>query len=156
MITINKTIFIYPYELQQNLNDILIKKCNEQVLYKSDKEYGYIKSISKINKIKENRICQSTGNILFNIDLLCEVLKPEVGLILNDCTIINILDNCILCKKDCLNIAIIKEGLKNIEILDHNKFLYYDEEFNIDDKIDLEIIQYLYTNGIYHCICKVS
>src|SRR3990172_11958497 len=78
-IIISKKLSIFPKDLTHNIAPKLLEIAKIQIENSCSEEYGYILSVNKITKIRNNIISPNTSNVIFDIDCEITCLKPEKG-----------------------------------------------------------------------------
>ena len=81
-ILIDGIVIIYPYELDQNINDIIIKKLASKYIV-CNKKYGCVTKINKIHNQYKTYIERNTSNIKVHIKFMVERILPRIGKRLN-------------------------------------------------------------------------
>ena len=81
-ILIDGIVIIYPYELDQNINDIIIKKLASKYIV-CNKKYGCVTKINKIHNQYKTYIERNTSNIKVHIKFMVERILPRIDKRLN-------------------------------------------------------------------------
>ncbi len=68
---------IYPQELNDNINDIIVAKATKMLVNKCS-GYGFIKQILRIHK-KNDNIITNDSFVLFNVTLEVLICNPQIG-----------------------------------------------------------------------------
>ena len=84
IVTIEKRLCINPCFLGKKLKSQLFNFLKEITMNECTKENGYIIEIIKINRIKNKYISGNNCEIIFEVDIDAEVLKPEINKIFTD------------------------------------------------------------------------
>lgn len=81
-ILVDGIVIIYPYELDQNIDDIIIQKLTSKYIV-CNKKYGCITGIKKIHNQYKTYIERNTSNIKVHIKFMVERILPSIGKRLN-------------------------------------------------------------------------
>lgn len=84
IVKIEKRLCINPSFLGRKLKSQLFNFLKEITKNECTKENGYIIDIIKIDKIKNNYISGNNCEIIFEVDIEAEILKPEINKIFTD------------------------------------------------------------------------
>ncbi len=84
IVAIEKRLCINPSFLGRKLKSQIFNFLKEITKDECTKENGYIIEIIKINRIKNNYISGNNCEIIFEVDINAEVLKPEINKIFTD------------------------------------------------------------------------
>jgi len=84
IVTIEKRLCINPSFLGKKLKSQLFNFLKEITKNECTKENGYIIEVKKINRIKNNYISGNNCEIIFEVDIDAEILKPEINKIFTD------------------------------------------------------------------------
>lgn len=84
IITINKRICINPEFLGKTLNKNIFDFLKEITKNECTRDNGYIIDVKKLNKIKNNYISGNNCELIFEVEILVEILKPEINKIFKD------------------------------------------------------------------------
>jgi len=78
--TLVKNIIVYPSELGSDLESFLVKKIREKYENTITKDEGYIFRVGDGVRILSNHISPGTGyEVVFKVQFNANVLKPEIG-----------------------------------------------------------------------------
>lgn len=84
IVTIEKRLCIDPTFLGKNLHRKLFEFLKESTKNECTKENGYVIDIKRIKQIKNNYISGNNCEIIFELDIDAEILKPEINKIFTD------------------------------------------------------------------------
>lgn len=84
ILNIQKRICVNPEFLDKNLNSSLFKYIKESIPNECDKEFGYVINIIKLVRIIDNYISNNNCELIFEVEILSEMLKPEINKIFSD------------------------------------------------------------------------
>ena len=118
IIIINK-VEITPDKLDSDINNHIIQELNDNMIGNCSQKYGYILEIKNIIKIENSHISNINGDIIFNVEYECVILKPEI-------------DKIITCKVNMIFTHGIFAGIKELKILVPSNELT-DYKFNSKD-----------------------
>lgn len=82
MTVIERRVCLEPQYLNSNIINNIFDKINNYLCDECTKEDGYIIKINSIIQIKDNCISSSNSDIILNILLDVDTLKPEIGSLL--------------------------------------------------------------------------
>ena len=90
-ITIQKKMCINPEFLGKNLVADIFEYVKGFMKDDCSKDLGYIVKVKKIKRIIDNCISGNNGELIFEIEILVDVIKPEIGKLFTDkvCMIYN-------------------------------------------------------------------
>lgn len=89
-ILLDKSVLLHPRFFGPNIKSILIKKLNIEVEGTCSGRYGFIITVTSIEKIGLGKVQEGTGSVLFPIKFKAIVFKPYKGEIL-DAIVINVI-----------------------------------------------------------------
>jgi DNA-directed RNA polymerase subunit E'/Rpb7 len=75
-----KKVCLEPEHLNQQIETHLLDKLNKITKNECSKEHGYILNINKIISINDNYISSATSQLMFDVTVEANVLKPEKNL----------------------------------------------------------------------------
>ena len=112
-ILIDGIVVIYPHELNEDMNNLIIEKLNAKYIV-CNKQYGCITNISKIHNEYKTYIERNTGNIRIHVKFMAGRILPIIGKLLK-CTVHMIFNHGIFAQIDqhikiLIPIASIKNG----------------------------------------------
>jgi DNA-directed RNA polymerase subunit E'/Rpb7 len=112
-ILIDGIVVIYPHELNEDMNNLIIEKLNAKYIV-CNKQYGCITNISKIHNEYKTYIERNTGNIRVHVKFMADRILPIIGKLLK-CTVHMIFNHGIFAQIDqhikiLIPIASIKNG----------------------------------------------
>jgi len=79
---IERRICLEPQFLDSNIMNHVFEKVKRSVQNECTKEHGYIIEVTRVVGISDNWISSANSDIVFNVVFEAEVLKPEIGLLL--------------------------------------------------------------------------
>jgi DNA-directed RNA polymerase subunit E'/Rpb7 len=156
---IEKRVCIRPEFLDSNVMKYIEKKVHENYINDCTKDIGYITSIKKIVKIKDNYLSNSCSDIVFEVIIDVENIKPEVGSIFkgNVCMIFQ--DGILVNIQNIMKVLIPLSSLKDYNLIG-NQFVLNKEKYDINNKyvkiklkddVKVKIIGSKYTRKNYAC-----
>jgi DNA-directed RNA polymerase subunit E'/Rpb7 len=114
--TLVKNVVLQPNELGGNLAEVVAKKICDTYENTTTKDEGYIFQISKDIRILGNHISPSTGyEIIFKVKFSANVLKPEVGTVVEGRVIIVDERGIFISVEDKMNVLIPNSRLSDFE-----------------------------------------
>ena len=156
---IEKRVCVRPEFLDSNIRVYIEKKIRDNYTNDCTKDIGYITSIKKIVKIKDNYLSNSCSDIVFEVIIDIENIKPDIGSIFkgNVCMIFQ--DGILVNVQNIMKVLIPLNSLKNY-ILENNEFILEESESEVQDKykkiqindeLQVKIIGSKYTRKNYAC-----
>ena len=122
-IYVKNIIELTPDKLDSNIYQSLSEELSNKFTGTCSKENGYIVSIVKINKIISNTISNTSGNAVFNLEYICNSLKPAIEKIINF-KVIMISNHGIIAMINEMKVFIPKKDLKDYKFNDSEHFRY--------------------------------
>ena len=84
IISMEKRVCINPEFLGKQLNKHIFDFLKEITKNECTRDNGYIINVKKLNKIKNNYISGNNCELIFEVEILVEILKPEINKIFKD------------------------------------------------------------------------
>jgi DNA-directed RNA polymerase subunit E'/Rpb7 len=90
-VNIKRRICINPEFLGKEIHSDIFKFIKENTKDECTKENGYIIEVHKLKRIIENYISGNNGELIFEVDVLVERIKPEINKVFSDkvCMVFN-------------------------------------------------------------------
>ena len=161
---IEKRVCVKPDCLNSKIRSYLLQKSKEYYINDCTKDLVYIIDIKKLVKIKDNFLSNSCSDIVFEIILKVETIKPDVGMVFNGKVCMIFQDGILVNIKEIMKVLIPVSVLKNYE-LENNIFIYKGggeddkvkrNEIKINDIIDVVIIGSKYSKKKYSCFGNIK
>ena len=154
---IEKRVCIRPEFLDSNIHKYIEKKVRESYLNDCTKDIGYITAIKKIVKIKDNYLSNSCSDIVFEVIIDVENIKPDIGSIFkgNVCMIFQ--DGILINVQNIMKVLIPLSSLKGYKLIG-DEFVSIEEEskIKINDQVNVKIIGSKYTRKNYACFGELT
>jgi DNA-directed RNA polymerase subunit E'/Rpb7 len=150
---ITRKVCLEPMYLDSNIQQHLSNKIREITKNECSNENGYILSINKIVEITNNYISSANSDIVFTVKFEANILKPEIGMVMNGCVCMILPRGIFVDVQEKLKVLIPKTSLVNYT-LDNAKMCYESETHRIckDDLIDIKIEMVQYSEKTFICI----
>jgi DNA-directed RNA polymerase subunit E'/Rpb7 len=160
---IQKRICVRPEYLNSNVKNYILKKARDNYTNDCSKDIGYITNIIKILNINQNYISNSCADIVFEVELEAETIKPEIGMVFKGNVCMVFCDGILVDVKNIIKVLIPISSLKKYT-LSKNSFILSDEfkdsktkykVINKDQEIEVCIIGSKYTKKKYACFGNI-
>jgi DNA-directed RNA polymerase subunit E'/Rpb7 len=155
MLKLSKNIPLNPIHLDHNLKNHLFNKIEQDYKGYCFKEYGYVKEIVKITSFLNNAISNTDGTIIFHVDFIIDVIKPNNGEVVEG-VIFHINERGVfitLHENGRIFVPVVNMGSYKYE--SNNTYKDGDDVYNVDDKIQVIIIDMRYDKNKFDYIGKL-
>jgi DNA-directed RNA polymerase subunit E'/Rpb7 len=150
--------YLRPSFLDGNILSNLLEHIRMELNNKCFEEHGYIISVNRIISVDNNTILVTTSNILFNVTIEVDTLKPEIGLI-NVGEVFMVIDKGIFVKiEDKLKVLIPVSNLYGYEYKKEDNFYYKKEtktSIYMNDTVKIKILGIQYSKNYFNCFGEI-
>jgi DNA-directed RNA polymerase subunit E'/Rpb7 len=150
---IEQQVYLEPKYLNYNLETHLLEKLRASIIGICDSENGYILSVNKIIKVKDNKISQ-TSSCIFTVKYSAGTLKPEIGKILIG-KICMLFGNGIFIDVNGKMKVLIPSSTFDNFTFENNVFKIGNLILKEGDEITTEITMFKYDKKNFNCIGKL-
>lgn len=152
---ITSNILLKPEHLDSNIFTTILDKSFE-LKGTYNQLNGYIHDIYEVKSLNQNIISKTTSNILFEVELLVETIKPEKGDIFKG-VIVSILQQGIFLKiENVINVLIHIGTIPNGRYdRSDSSVSSGDKKYRQNDTVEIKIVNVEYNNGNFNCIAEL-
>ena len=150
---IEQQVYLEPKHLNPNLETHLLEKLRACIVGICDSENGYILSVNKIIKVRDNKLSQ-TGSCIFTVKYSATTLKPEIGkrLLGKVCMLFG---NGIFIDVHSKMKVLIPSSTFEDSTFENNIFKVGNQVIKEGDEITTEITMFKYDKKNFNCIGKL-
>lgn len=153
MTLIKKWITLHPSDLGKNIKENIKKQLNKELVLKCDEKIGYFIEIKEVCRILDNRVTNSTSDIMCFVEFEAEIFKPIVDMVIDEAEILKIYENGILLNAmNIQKILIPSHTLTSEYIIENNTLKKGEQKIEEHDKIKVKIKAIKYDNKKFNCI----
>lgn len=156
---IEKSICVEPEFLNGDIKNHLLEKAKSTWVGKCTKEDGYILKIHSIKKIINNHISPSTTSIIFELLLKAEIMKPEIGMVVEGKVEMVVSDGIFVYVDDRIVIMVSSATIQDYEF-DDAKSCYIDKsgekKIKTGDRVEVKITAIRYEKNNFTCIGELN
>jgi DNA-directed RNA polymerase subunit E'/Rpb7 len=84
ILNIQKRVCINPEFLDKNIKTSLFNYIKKSIKNECDKEFGYVINVIKLVKILDNYVSNNNCELIFEVKIKAEMLKPEINKVFSD------------------------------------------------------------------------
>ena len=150
--TIQKDIYLQPKFLDKNVLKHIESELGRVMDNNCSKNFGYILEVKEIVHIDENFITNTDSNIIFKVEFIAKVLKPEKGDILSGTVCMVFDDGIFFDFRNKQKVLIPKSNLEENGFMFENSLYKKDNEvIEEGSKISAMIIASQYSRKKFSC-----
>lgn len=153
-VTMDKRLCVSPEFLGKNLNKHIFNFLKEITKNECNRDDGYIIDIKKLNKIKNNYISGNNCELIFEVEILVEILKPEINKIFKERVCMIFSGGIFIDVKEKFKVLIPLSSLENF-VFNQEKKIFTNTKTSLvikeSDTIDVKITGVKFSKNNFSC-----
>jgi DNA-directed RNA polymerase subunit E'/Rpb7 len=158
VIQLTRVVRVLPQYLTSSLNKTILEETRKQLEGNCSESIGHIIKILEVKEIIDNKIENSSSDIVFTVEILVDIFKPEVNMVETGKVIAIYKDGVLIELRGIQKVLVPANSYKDYYVMKNSTFLEHIEgtEIRVGDTIDVKIQAIMYGDHSFSCIGEFS
>jgi DNA-directed RNA polymerase subunit E'/Rpb7 len=156
VIQLTRDVRVLPQYLTSGLGKTILEETRKQLEGNCTEIIGHIIKILEVKRILDNKIENSSSDIVISVELLVDTFKPEVNMVENGRIIAIYTDGVLIELRGIQKVLIPANSYKKSHVMKNSTFLEPIEsngnEIRVGDTMDVKINAIMYGDHSFSCI----